>query len=235
MGVGVGLRPTHFSDFSQAQPKSISWFEVISENYMAWKNEPIGKAHQSLLKLRRDLPVLFHGVSLSIGSAEKVNLDYLKKLKELIDILQPALVSDHLCWTGIDGENLHDLLPVPYTDEALKLIVEKIDQVQNFLGRRILIENPSTYLEFSSSQMSEWEFIAELAERADCGLLLDINNVYVSSVNHSYDPKVYLQALPQNRVGQIHLAGHSVLEGLSDRHTRCSGLPRGLGPLPLVL
>jgi uncharacterized protein len=163
--------------------------------------------------------VMLHGVSLSVGSCDPIDKAYMKRLKELIDIVQPHIVSDHLCWTGIDGKNSHDLLPVPYTQEALQLIAEKIDQVQNILGRRILIENASSYLEYADSEMTEWDFISALIKQADCGLLLDINNVYVSSVNHSFDPKKYLKNIPHQRVGQIHLAGHSDMGGyLIDTH-----------------
>ncbi len=219
MGVGVGLRPPHYKEILEKVPKSISWVEVISENFMAWENKDIGQAHQILLKVRETYPVMLHGVSLSIGSADQLNRDYLKRLKDLIDIVQPKIVSDHLCWTGIDGENFHDLLPVPLTAEALTLISEKIDAVQNFLGQRILIENASSYLEYQASEMTEWEFITALTKRSGCGLLLDINNVYVSSVNHGFDPKEYIKNIPVHQVGQIHLAGHSKMDGhLIDTH-----------------
>ncbi len=219
MGVGVGLRPTHYTEIKNNKPKSISWVEVISENFMAWQGQEIGQSHQVLLEIRKDLPVMLHGVSLSIGSVDDLNYDYLKRLKQLIDIVQPTLVSDHLCWTGVDGQNLHDLLPVPFTQEALNLISEKIDKVQNFLGRQILIENASSYLEYVSSEMTEWQFISELTKKSDCGLLLDINNVFVSSVNHGFDPKEYLKNIPIQKIGQIHLAGHSKMNGyLIDTH-----------------
>jgi hypothetical protein len=219
LGVGVGLRPPHYAEIINQKPQSISWVEVISENFMAWQNQEIGEAHQILLQIRKHLPIMLHGVSLSLGSAEKLNMDYLKRLKQLIELVQPNLVSDHLCWTGIEGENLHDLLPVPYTEEALSLISQKIDAVQNYLGRKILIENASSYLEFQSSEMTECEFITELTERSDCGILLDINNVYVSAVNHGFDAKTYLKNIPIHRIGQIHLAGHSEVEGhLIDTH-----------------
>lgn len=219
LGVGVGLRSPHYAEVQKQKPKSISWVEVISENFMAWENQEIGEAHQILLNVRKDYPVMLHGVSLSIGSADQLNKNYLNRLKQLIDIVQPSLVSDHLCWTGVDGKNLHDLLPVPYTEEALEHISQKIDAVQNFLGRKILIENASSYLEFQASEMSEWDFLSELSRRADCGILLDINNVYVSSINHNFDAKKYLQNIPIHRVGQIHLAGHSQVDGhLIDTH-----------------
>jgi uncharacterized protein (UPF0276 family) len=219
LGVGVGLRPPHYSHFLDEKPSSVAWVEVISENFLPWKNQEFGRSFQTLEKIRNNYPVVLHGVSMSIGSVDPLNDDYLKNLKNLADRIQPAWVSDHLCWTGVNGENLHDLMPVPYTQEALDHISRRIDQVQNKLGRRILIENPSSYLEFQQSEMSEWDFLAALVQKSDCGLLLDINNVYVSSVNHGYDPIHYLKSLPRERVGQIHLAGHSNMSGyLIDTH-----------------
>lgn len=219
LGVGVGLRPTHYSEFLSNRPSTVSWFEVISENFIAWQNGDLDRSHRLLLDLRRDYKLMLHGVSMNLGSVDPVNMDYLRRLKELIDLVEPHIVSDHLCWTGVEGRNLHDLLPMPYTQESLQLMSEKIRRVQDVLGRRILLENPSSYLEFKMTEMSEWEFLTELSQRADCGLLLDINNIYVSSVNHGFDPLDYLQAIPFERVGQIHLAGHSVMDGyLIDTH-----------------
>ncbi len=219
MGVGVGLRPSHHSHFLTQKPSSVSWIEVISENYMQWNNKNFGKPFQTLSKIREDFPVALHGVSLNIGSTDELDLDYLGRLKSLIDAIEPFIVSDHLSWTGINGNNLHDLLPIPYTEESLNLISKKIEQVQNFLDCRILIENPSSYLEFKDSEMSEPEFIFNLLKKTDCGLLLDINNVYVSSVNHGFDPIEYLKKIPTEKVGQIHLAGHSKInEFLIDTH-----------------
>jgi len=209
LGIGVGLRPPHFDRFLEQCPNSVSWVEVISENYMDWRSMPVGRPVQMLEKIRKNVPVVLHGVSLSIGSADPLDLTYLKKLKELSDRIRPQWISDHLCWTGLEGSNIHDLLPLPYTQEVLDHVVQRIQRVQEFLGQRVLIENPSSYFEFEVSEMSEWEFLKEMSQRADCGLLLDINNVYVSSVNHRFNPKEYLQALPQCRVGQIHLAGHA--------------------------
>lgn len=209
LGIGVGLRAQHYEHFLTTPPKSVSWVEVISENHMAWQTQPVGRPLQTLLKVRRHLPVALHGVSLSIGSADPINKNYLTHLNELIDRVEPSIVSDHLCWTGVNGTNLHDLLPLPYTQSVLKHVASKINQVQDFLGRQILIENPSSYLQFKQSEMTEWQFMAELSKLADCGLLLDVNNVYVSSVNHGFDPLEYLSAIPKERVGQIHLAGHS--------------------------
>ncbi len=218
-GSGVGLRPTHYSQFLEQPPKSVSWIEVISENFMPWKNLTLGRSFQKLEKFRKDFPISLHGVSLNIGSTDSVDLDYLRRLKILIDAINPFVVSDHLSWTGVGGFNMHDLLPLPYTQESLTLISEKIDYVQNYLGRRILVENPSSYFEFKESEMSENEFIIELLNRSDCGLLLDINNVYVSSVNHQFNPHTYLSSLPSERIGQIHLAGHSTVDDhLIDTH-----------------
>ncbi|MCB0369824.1 MAG: DUF692 domain-containing protein [Bdellovibrionales bacterium] len=218
-GIGVGLRPTHHEDFIFNKPKSVSWVEVISENFMPWKGYGFGKSLQLLKKVRQDYPVALHGVSMNLGSADDLDEDYLKRLKSLINVIEPFMISDHLSWTGVNGENLHDLLPIPYTKEALDLISKKIDQVQNVLGRRILIENPSSYLEFKQSEMSEAEFIQELVIKADCGLLLDVNNIYVSSINHGFDAVEYIKKIPAQNVGQIHLAGHSKVKGyLIDTH-----------------
>lgn len=211
LGHGVGLRPPHFSKFLTTPPSSIQWVEVVSENYLRWENgiwpsQPI----RHLERVRERIPVNLHGVSMSIGTASDLNFDYLKRLKELIDRIEPELVSDHLCWTGIDNQNLHDLLPLPYTKETIDWVVGKILQTQDFLGRRILIENLSSYAEFKASEMPEWEFLSEIARRADCGILLDINNIFVSGSNHGFNPLEYLRGIPHDRVGQIHLAGHSV-------------------------
>jgi uncharacterized protein (UPF0276 family) len=212
LGVGVGLRPAHHEVFLNAEDaralSPVRWVEVISENFMPWKNQ--GQASLArLLKVREMFPVFLHGVSLSIGSAEDLNFDYLHKLKVLADTIQAEQVSDHLCWTGLNGENSHDLLPVPYTNEALNLLSEKITDVQETLGRRILLENPSSYLDWKLSDYSEAEFLSELVKHSGCGLLLDINNVFVSAFNHGFDAKKYLQKIPHQAVGQIHLAGHA--------------------------
>jgi hypothetical protein len=202
-GFGLGLRTEHYRDFTDHTPR-VDWLEVISENYMV----PGGKPLHYLDTIRRDHPMVMHGVSLSIGSSDALNLDYLRDLKALADRIQPAWISDHLCWTGVDHHNLHDLLPMPYTEEALKHLVLRVSRVQEFLGRRLLLENVSSYVAFAGDEMSEWEFIAELAKRADCELLLDVNNVYVSSRNHGFDPQRFIDAMPRERVRQIHLAGH---------------------------
>jgi len=202
-GFGLGLRSEHYAAFAEPQP-GIDWLEVISENYLV----PGGKPLHHLDRIRRDHPMVMHGVSMSIGSTDPLDLAYLRDLKALADRIEPAWISDHLCWTGVDQHNLHDLLPLPYTEAALRHVVERVQQVQELLGRRLLLENVSSYVSFAGDEMSEWEFIAELAQRADCELLLDVNNVYVSSVNHGFDARAFIDAMPRERVRQIHLAGH---------------------------
>jgi len=203
-GFGLGLRPDHYPEFL-AGPQPVDWLEIISENYMV----PGGKPIAMLDAIRADYPVVMHGVSLSIGSDEPLDMNYLAELKALEQRVEPLWISDHLCWTGINAHNTHDLLPLPYDAPALDCVVGNIGRVQDYLGRRILIENPSSYVTFRSSDRSEWEFLAEMAERADCLLLLDVNNIYVSARNHGLDPLDYLAGLPGDRIQQIHLAGHS--------------------------
>jgi uncharacterized protein (UPF0276 family) len=213
-GFGLGLRPTHY-DAVLGEEHAIDWLEVITENYLV----PGGKPLDYLDRIRARFPLVMHGVSLSIGSTDPLDLEYLRGVRNLSRRIEPAWISDHLCWTGVDGKNMHDLLPLPYTEEALSAVIARVGQVQDFLGRRLLLENVSSYLTFQDSDMSEWEFLREVAERADCSILLDINNIYVSSVNHGFDPKAYLHAIPKNRVRQFHLAGHSDLGGhLIDTH-----------------
>jgi uncharacterized protein (UPF0276 family) len=203
LGFGLGLRPQHYAEILDGTPE-IDWFEAISENYMV----PGGRPLHALMRVRERWPVVLHGVSLSIGSTDPLDEDYLGRLKALADRVEPVLISDHLCWTGVSGINLHDLLPLPYTEEALGHVVERVLRVQERLGRRILLENVSSYVTFTQSAVPEWQFIAEVARRADCLLLLDVNNVYVSAFNHGFDPLAYLDAIPGERVRQIHLAGH---------------------------
>lgn len=203
LGYGVGLRTVHYPTIFEQWPK-VDWFEIISENFM----DSEGRPRRNLEKILTRYPVVMHGVSLSIGSTDPLNYGYLKKLKALAEWVNPPLISDHLCWTGNAHINTHDLLPVPYTEEALKHIISRIKQVQDFLGRRLVVENPSTYLEFKASEMPEWEFIARMAEGADCHLLLDVNNVYVTCYNHRLDAKTYMDAIPPERVAYVHLAGH---------------------------
>jgi uncharacterized protein (UPF0276 family) len=203
-GFGLGLRPDHYEAILNESP-AVDWFEALTENYLV----PGGKPLRYLDRVRERFPIVLHGVSLSIGSTDPIDTAYLAQVRSLADRVQPEWISDHLCWTGVDGRNLHDLLPLPYTEEALELVVRHVDEVQHFLGRRILLENVSSYLNYASSRLSEWEFLSEVAARADCSLLLDVNNIYVSSVNHGFDPNDYLRALPRERIRQVHLAGHS--------------------------
>ena len=202
-GFGLGLRTEHYADFLDAKP-AVDWLEVISENYMV----PGGKPLARLDAIRRDHPMVMHGVSLSIGSSDALDPVYLRELKALATRIEPAWISDHLCWTGVDHHNLHDLLPMPYTEAALRHLTARVLQVQEALGRRLLLENVSSYVSFQADEMTEWEFIGELLKRADCELLLDVNNVYVSSRNHGFDARTFIDAMPRERVRQIHLAGH---------------------------
>jgi uncharacterized protein len=203
LGFGLGLRSEHYHDLLE-QDINVEWLEIISENYMIEGGKPL----HYLDRICEKYPVVMHGVSLSIGSVDPLNTEYLIALKKLMARANPKWISDHLCWTGTQGVNLHDLLPLPYTEEALIHIADRISQVQEFLGRRILLENVSSYLSYQHSTLSEWEFLSELANRADCLILLDINNIHVSAVNHNFDPLTYLHAMPANRIQQIHLAGH---------------------------
>lgn len=218
-GIGVGLRPAHHDKFLNEKPQTVNWVEVISENYMPWKGKDFGASIDVLDCVRKDYPVSLHGVSMNLGSVDPLDIDYMNRLRKLVDRIQPFIVSDHLSWTGINGQNVHDLLPLPYTEEALTVISNKIIQAQDLLGQQILIENPSSYFEFKSSHLSEPEFISEVLKKTNCGLLLDINNVYVSSVNHGFDPIEYLKQIPKDKIFQMHLAGHSQLDGyLIDTH-----------------
>lgn len=204
LGYGLGLRKEHYEAVLSEHP-NVDWFEIISENYMV----DGGKALDYLTRIREHYPMVMHGVSMSIGSTEPLNFDYLKRLKALIERVQPAWFSDHLCWTGVIGVNLHDLMPLPYMEEAVQHVADRVNQVQDYLGRQMLLENVSSYISYSDSQMSEWEFLRAVSERADCLILLDINNIYVSAFNHNFDPYTYLQAIPVERVYQFHLAGHT--------------------------
>ena len=202
LGFGVGLRAEHYREI-ESSPRRVDWFEAITENYLDTAGRPLA----TLERIRADYPVALHGVALSIGSAEPVDPVYLERLRALVDSIEPALVTDHLCWTGIGRRKLYDLLPLPYTDQVLHLVVDKVRAVQDALGRRIALENPSTYVAFDCSTIDEWEFLAAVAERADCGVLLDVNNVYVSASNLGFDAERYIDAIPADRVAQIHLAG----------------------------
>ncbi|MEW6332557.1 MAG: DUF692 domain-containing protein [Pseudomonadota bacterium] len=203
LGFGLGLRPTHYETILNESP-AVDWFEIISENYLV----PGGRPLHYLDRVRERYPLVMHGVSLSIGATDPLDHEYLKQLRALAARIEPRWISDHLCWTGAHGLNAHDLLPLPYTEEALKHVAARVGQVQDFLGRRILLENVSSYVSYPESEMSEWEFLREVAARADCLILLDVNNIYVSSVNHEFSPHEYLDAIPPERVWQFHLAGH---------------------------
>jgi uncharacterized protein (UPF0276 family) len=204
LGLGLGLRREHFRHVVETKP-AVDWFEVISENFMVKGGNP----RRVLAAVRRDYPVALHGVSLSIASTDPLDLAYLDELDALAKAVEPVLISDHLCWGSAHGMYVHDLLPVPYTEEALRHVVSRVEVVQERLGRRMLLENPSTYMQLAGAEMSEAEFLGEVAQRADCGILLDVNNVFVSAHNHGFDARAYLAALPAERIGQIHLAGHS--------------------------
>lgn len=203
LGFGLGLRPDHYETVLAERP-AVDWFEVITENYLV----PGGKPLHYLTRVREYYPLVMHGVSLSVGSSAPLDLDYVRRVRSLAARIEPAWISDHLCWTGVGGANLHDLLPLPYTEEALRHVVERVQRVQDMLGRRLLLENVSSYVSFRDSELTEWQFLREVAARADCLILLDVNNVYVSSINHEFDPRAYLDAIPVERVQQIHLAGH---------------------------
>jgi hypothetical protein len=203
LGFGLGLRVDHYEAILADNPP-VDWFEALTENYLV----PGGKPLDYLMRIRERYPMVMHGVSMSIGSTQPLDRNYLAQVKALAARVEPQWVSDHLCWTGIAGRNMHDLLPLPYTEEALANVVERVRTVQDILERRILLENVSSYVSYRDSQVTEWEFLGEIARRADCLILLDVNNIYVSSVNHEFDPLDYLNAIPVDRVQQIHLAGH---------------------------
>ena len=203
-GVGIGLRIPHYAHILSRKP-AVDWFEILSENYMV----PGGRPLAMLEKIRARYPVVMHGVSLSIASTAPLDLDYLRELKSLAARVEPKWVSDHLCWTGVHGFNLHDLLPIPYTHQALDHVASRIHKVQDFLGRPLTIENVSSYVRFEQSEMTEWEFLTELARRTGCWLLFDVNNVFVSAFNHGYDALDFIRGVPKDPVVQFHLAGHS--------------------------
>ena len=239
-GFGLGLRVEHYRDFLEQQPR-VDWLEVISENYLV----PGGKPLFFLDAIRARYPMVMHGVSLSIGSCDPLDVQYLDELKALIDRIEPAWVSDHLCWTGVDHTNLHDLLPMPYTEEALQHLCRRVDQVQNYLGCPLVLENVSSYVQFTADEMPEWEFVAALLRRSGCQLLLDVNNIYVSSVNHRFDPITYLDAMPAAQIRHIHLAGHEDRgDHIIDTHDQPISEPvwalyeyaiRRFGPLPTLI
>lgn len=204
LGFGLGLRPRHYPEILD-HDTNVDWFEVLSENYMVPGGQPLA----ILDRICARYPVVMHGVSLSIASTAPLDMDYLAGLKRLAERVEPQWMSDHLCWTGVHGINLHDLLPIPYTEEALDHVSERIQRVQDFLGRPFALENVSTYVSFACSEIPEWEFLSELTRRTGCWLLFDVNNVYVSAFNHGYDAKTFIDGIPADRVLQFHVAGHS--------------------------
>ncbi len=210
LGLGVGLRTVHFNHILENWPE-VDWFEIMSENFMDTEGRPL----YILDQIAERYPIVMHGVSLSIGSTDPINFDYLRKLKSLAERVNAIWLGDHVCWTGVIGRNGHDLFPLPYNEESLAFLVDRIRIVQDFMERPLILENPSTYLTFASSTLTEEEFLARMAKEADCGLLLDVNNVYVTCRNHGLDPNAYLATIPYERVVQIHLAGHT------DKGTHC--------------
>ncbi len=206
-GFGLGLRPQHFPDILDGDPAAangVDWFEIISENFIGVGGPPL----RNMMAVRERFPIVMHGVSMSIGSTDPLNMDYLLGLKTLADQIEPELISDHLCWTGVHGLNMHDLLPLPMTEESVNHVTGRIRQVQDVLGRQLMLENASTYVTFAEDEMTEWEFLSEISQRADCAILLDVNNIYVSAFNHGFSADDYLSGVPRKRVRQIHLAGH---------------------------
>ncbi len=199
---GIGLRAPHYQAILAEKP-DVGFLEVHSENFFSDGGQPLKYLHA----FRERYPISLHGVGLSLGSADEINIAHLQKLKRLADAIEPALISEHLCWVGVGGRFLNDLLPLPYTAESLRHVVSRIEQVQDYLGRRISVENVSSYLEFVDSDIPEWAFVQEVADRADCGILLDVNNIYVNAINHAFDAKKYIDAITPGSVTEIHLAG----------------------------
>jgi uncharacterized protein (UPF0276 family) len=240
LGLGVGLRSQHLGHVLGTWP-AVDWFEVISENFM----DSRGYARYALDQIADRYPVVLHGVSLSVGSTDPMDFGYLRRLRRLADATKARWVSDHVCWTGVNGINTHDLLPIPFTEESLRHVAGRVRIVQDALERQLVLENPSSYAAFAGAVMPEWEFIARLAAESGCGLLLDVNNVYVSSVNHGFDPGEYLRSLPCDRVAQVHLAGHTDMGShLIDTHDQPVADPvwdlygqatARFGPVPALL
>ncbi len=210
LGIGLGLRTVHYRDILDQRP-DVAWFEILSDNYLDTAGRPL----EMLDRIAEHYPIAMHGVSLSIGSTDPLDRTYVRKLKALKQRCNARWISDHLCWTGVAGRNAHDLLPMPYTEEALAHVCDRVAAVQDLLNEPLVLENPSTYAEFAGSTLSEWDFLAELCARTGCGLLLDVNNIHVSSRNHGFAPADYLAAIPWDRVVQLHVAGHS------DEGTHC--------------
>jgi len=214
LGFGLGLRKEHYNTILETSP-DVDWFEVLTENYLV----PGGKPLYFLDQISERYPVVMHGVSMSLGSHDPLDMDYLKQVKELAERTQAKWISDHMCFTGVDGVNAHDLLPLPMTDEAIRHVSNKIEQAQDFLGRQILVENASTYITYKQSNITEWDFTKAVAEESDSLILLDVNNIYVSAYNHGFDPLEYLDGIPADRVQQHHIAGHSQYDGyIIDTH-----------------
>lgn len=206
-GFGLGLRPQHFPEIlteDDSSTSGVDWFEILSENFIGVGGPPL----RNMMAVREHFPMVMHGVSMSIGSTDPLDEDYLAGLKALADMVEPELISDHLCWTGVHGLNMHDLLPLPLTTETAKHVAERVMHVQDVLGRRFMLENTSTYVTFAEDEMTEWEFLSEIAKQADCHILLDVNNIYVSAFNHGFSADDYLKGVPADRIKQIHLAGH---------------------------
>ena len=218
---GIGLRAEHFEDVLEQKP-DVGWLEAHSENYFGLGDYGLNssgfiknggsKPFEYLERVRKSYPVSLHGVGLSVGSTDPINKNHLNNLKRLIDRIEPGLVSEHLSWGSVNNQYLNDLLPMPYTEESLDHMVQRIDQVQDFIGRQILIENVSSYLEFKDSTIPEWEFVTAVSQRAGCGILLDVNNIYVNAMNHGFYPEKFIQSIPVDDVKEIHLAGHTVKE-----------------------
>lgn len=206
-GAGIGLRTQHHASVREEKP-DIAWLEVHSENYFG----DGGPARDQLLAIRDDYPISLHGVGLSLGSTDALDNGHLRELKSLVEAVEPALVSEHLCWASVDGQFFNDLLPMPYSIEALQHMVRRISCVQEYLGRAILVENVSSYFQWAGGEFTEWDFLAELSQRSGCGILLDINNIYVSAMNHGFDPETYIRSIPSAKVTEMHLAGHSLCE-----------------------
>lgn len=205
LGFGLGLRPKHYQTIIDTQPTNIDWFEMMTEDHL----NPGGNLLYYAQQIRERYPMVMHGVSLAIGNYDPLNWDYLNAVKQLVNTINPIWVSDHLCWGGMNGKNSHDLLPLPHSEEAIKHVVARVKQVQDFLERQILLENVSTYVRYNlPGQLKEWDFLTEVAHQADCLILLDVNNIYVNSVNHEFDSADYLNGVPIDRVQQFHLAGH---------------------------
>ena len=213
---GIGLRPQHLAYVLEELPP-INWFEVLTDNYFG----PEGDALKELEQIRSHYPITMHSVGMSLGSSDPINWEYVKKIKDLADRFEPGWISEHLCWTSAHGVHFHDLLPLPYTQETIKHVADRISQIQDFLGRKLLIENVSSYLSFEQSEMSESDFVSSVAKEADCGILLDVNNIFVSQYNHGDDAIAYIESIPSERVGEIHLAGGEERDGyMLDTHSR---------------